>query len=220
MKRLWLILPVISLVVAQQNEVITDRYPSGVKKSITVYEGKGSKEKLVQKLGYYESGNLMFRTDWENGKRNGVVFVYYESENQITGEIGISGFYDNDSLSGVITITEKNRKIAEGSLGRKKYEMPLWVSVIEDSVEREKMASTMLGKNWRTSRYVSKTGIWKYWNIEGELFAEKSYDGVEDYYELSMSSFHYNEISLAALLLSMVEYNYDYLAWEKDLDDI
>jgi len=78
----------------------------------------------------------------------------------------------------------------------------------------------MLGKNWRTSRYVSKTGIWKYWNIEGELFAEKSYDGVEDYYELSMSSFHYNEISLAALLLSMVEYNYDYLAWEKDLDDI
>ena len=157
----------------------------------------------------------MFRTDWENGKRNGAVKVYYE-----TGEIGISGFYDNDSLSGVITITEKNRKIAEGSLGRKKYEMPLWVSVIEDSVEREKMASTMLGKNWRTSRYVSKTGIWKYWNIEGELFAEKSYDGVEDYYELSMSSFHYNEISLAALLLSMVEYNYDYLAWEKDLDDI
>ena len=215
MKRPWLILAVFGLVVAQQNEVITDRYPSGVKKSITVYEGKGSKEKLVQKLGYYESGNLMFRTDWENGKRNGAVKVYYE-----TGEIGISGFYDNDSLSGVITITEKNRKIAEGSLGRKKYEMPLWVSVIEDSVEREKMASTMLGKNWRTSRYVSKTGIWKYWNIEGELFAEKSYDGVEDYYELSMSSFHYNEISLAALLLSMVEYNYDYLAWEKDLDDI
>ena len=215
MKSLWLILAEFGLVVAQQNEVITDRYPSGVKKSITVYEGKGSKEKLVQKLGYYESGNLMFRTDWENGKRNGAVKVYYE-----TGEIGISGFYDNDSLSGVITITEKNRKIAEGSLGRKKYEMPLWVSVIEDSVEREKMASTMLGKNWRTSRYVSKTGIWKYWNIEGELFAEKSYDGVEDYYELSMSSFHYNEISLAALLLSMVEYNYDYLAWEKDLDDI
>jgi len=213
MKRLWFILFVISLVVAQQNEVITDRYPSGVKKSITVYEGKGSQENLVKKLGFYESGNLMFDTEWENGKRNGLVFVYFE-----TGEMGISGFFKNDSLHGSIDIFDNN---GNGRitvvLEIKKYFMPEWIQAIEDSVEKQAMMDMMgLPKNLQTSRYVGKSLIVLY-NTKGEPIADKSYDDVEDYYEISTLYFK-DETSLAFFLNELSKYNYDYFAWEKSID--
>lgn len=70
---------ILSFGFSQTKEVIVDRYSNGLKKSIIVYEGEGSKEKLIRKLGYYKNGKLQFSTDWKDGKRNGNVIVNYEN---------------------------------------------------------------------------------------------------------------------------------------------
>ena len=72
MKKLFPLL-FITILFSQTKEVIVDRYENGVKKSIIVYEGEGSSEKLIRKLGFYRNGKLQFSTDWKDGKKNGNV---------------------------------------------------------------------------------------------------------------------------------------------------
>ena len=94
MKKLFPLL-LITILFSQDKEVIVDRHSNGVKKSIIIYEGEGSSEKLIRKLGYYKNGKLQFSTDWKDGMRNGNVIVNYEN-----GELGFKGKYLNDRLDG------------------------------------------------------------------------------------------------------------------------
>ena len=73
MKKIFLIIPLlsISLLFSQQREEIIERHSNGVKKLIFVYKGKGSKERLVRKLEYYDNEEIKSSTYWEKGKENG-----------------------------------------------------------------------------------------------------------------------------------------------------
>ena len=66
-----------SLIFSQQREEIVERYSNGVKKSIVVYKGQGSKERLVKKLEYYENEKIKSSTDWKDGKPNGDFIEWY-----------------------------------------------------------------------------------------------------------------------------------------------
>ena len=61
----------ISLLFSQQREEIVERHSNGVKKLIFVYKGKGSRERLVRKLEYYDNEEIKSSTDWKKGKENG-----------------------------------------------------------------------------------------------------------------------------------------------------
>ena len=82
MKHTLLIIMVLlsSLIFSQQREEIIERYSNGVKKSIVVYKGQGSKERLVKKLEYYENEKIKSSTDWKDGKPNGDFIEWYENE--------------------------------------------------------------------------------------------------------------------------------------------
>ena len=79
MKHTLLIIMVLlsSLIFSQQREEIVERYSNGVKKSIVVYKGQGSKERLVKKLEYYENEKIKSSTDWKDGKPNGDFIEWY-----------------------------------------------------------------------------------------------------------------------------------------------
>ncbi len=81
MKQTLLIIMVLlsSLIFSQQREEIVERYSNGVKKSIVVYKGQGSKERLVKKLEYYENEKIKSSTDWKDGKPNGDFIEWYEN---------------------------------------------------------------------------------------------------------------------------------------------
>ena len=105
MKKLFPLL-LITILFSQDKEVIVERHSNGVKKSIIIYEGEGSNEKLIRKLGYYKNGKLQFSTDWKDGMRNGNVIVNYEN-----GELGFKGKYLNDRLDGSIVYYYTDGKI-------------------------------------------------------------------------------------------------------------
>ena len=81
MKHTLLIIMVLlsSLIFSQQREEIIERYSNGVKKSIVVYKGQGSKERLVKKLEYYENEKIKSSTDWKDGKPNGDFIEWYDN---------------------------------------------------------------------------------------------------------------------------------------------
>ncbi len=132
---------ILSFGFSQTNEVIVDRYSNGLKKTIIVYEGEGSKERLIRKLGFYNNGKLQFSTDWKDGKRNGNAIVNYEN-----GELGFKGKYLNDKLDGNMVYYYTDGKIHLESriqFEREKYEIPLWIREIEDEEERKTMIELM-----------------------------------------------------------------------------
>jgi antitoxin component YwqK of YwqJK toxin-antitoxin module len=105
MKKLFPLL-LITILFSQDKEVIVERHSNGVKKSIIIYEGEGSNEKLIRKLGFYNNGKLQFSTNWKDGKRNGNVIVNYEN-----GELGFKGKYLNDRLDGSIVYYYTDGKV-------------------------------------------------------------------------------------------------------------
>ena len=133
MKKLFPLL-LITILFAQNKEVIVDRYSSGVKKSIIIYEGEGSKEKLIRKLGYYKNGKLQFSTDWKDGMRNGNVIVNYEN-----GELGFKGKYLNDRLDGNMVYYYTDSKIHLECKIQFTKEKTIWLNEIEDEEERNEM---------------------------------------------------------------------------------
>jgi antitoxin component YwqK of YwqJK toxin-antitoxin module len=133
MKKLFPLL-LITILFSQNKEVIVDRYRNGVKKSIIIYEGEGSKEKLIRKLGYYKNGKLQFSTDWKDGMRNGNVIVNYEN-----GELGFKGKYLNDRLDGNMVYYYTDSKIHLECKIQFTKEKTIWLKEIEDEEERNEM---------------------------------------------------------------------------------
>jgi len=133
MKKLFPLL-LITILFSQNKEVIVDRYKNGVKKSIIIYEGEGSNEKLIGKLGFYKNGKLQFSTDWKDGKRNGNVIVNYEN-----GELGFKCKYLNDRLDGNMVYYYTDGKIhleCEIQFNRVKT---TWLNFMSDKKERNEM---------------------------------------------------------------------------------
>ena len=133
MKKLFPLL-LITILFSQNKEVIVDRYKNGMKKSIIVYEGEGSNEKLIRKLGFYKNGILQFSTDWKDGKRNGNVIVNYEN-----GELGFKGKYLNDISDGNMVFYYTDGKIRfkyKIKFTIEKTEVDEWINEIEDDKER------------------------------------------------------------------------------------
>ena len=97
-----------SLIFSQQREEIIERYSNGVKKSIVVYKGQGSKERLVKKLEYYENEKIKSSTDWKDGKPNGTV-TYWNK----TGEKLCEGVNQNGILFGEYTFYNKDGSLKE-----------------------------------------------------------------------------------------------------------
>ena len=133
MKKLFPLL-LITTLFSQNKEVIVERHSNGVKKSIIVYEGEGSNEKLIRKLGFYKNGILQFSTDWKDGKRNGNVIVNYEN-----GELGFKGKYLNDISDGNMVFYYTDGKIRfkfKIKFTIEKTEVDEWINEIEDDKER------------------------------------------------------------------------------------
>jgi len=122
MKKLFPLL-LITILFSQNKEVIVDRYKNGMKKSIIVYEGEGSNEKLIRKLGFYKNGILQFSTDWKDGKRNGNVIVNYEN-----GELGFKGKYLNDRLDGGMVYYYTDGKIHLECKIQLSKEKSIWIN--------------------------------------------------------------------------------------------
>ena len=133
MKKLFPLL-LISVLFSQNKEVIVDRYKNGVKKSIIVYEGEGSKEKLIRKLGFYQNGKLQFYTDWKDGMRNGDVIVNYEN-----GELGFKGKYLNDRLDGNMVYYYTDGKIHLKCKIQFTKEKSTWINSDGRELDRTKM---------------------------------------------------------------------------------
>ncbi len=138
MKKLFPLL-LITILFSQNKEVIVDRYKNGVKKSIIIYKGEGSNEKLIGKLGFYKNGKLQFSSDWNDGKRNGNVIVNYEN-----GELGFKGKYLNDRLDGNMVYYYTDSKIHLECKIQFTKEKTIWLNEIEDEEERNEMME-MLG---------------------------------------------------------------------------
>ena len=139
--KLFLPLLLITILFSQTKEVIVDRYRNGVKKSIVIFEGEGSNEKLIRKLGFYINDKLQFSTDWKDGMRNGNVIVNYKN-----GELGFKGKYLNDRLDGNMIYYYIDGKVhleCKIQFNREKSEIPLWIKEIEDDEERKEMLLMM-----------------------------------------------------------------------------
>tara|TARA_Y100000310_G_scaffold204918_1_gene205168 strand:+ start:190 stop:810 length:621 start_codon:yes stop_codon:yes gene_type:complete len=138
MKKLFPLL-LITILFSQDKEVIVDRHSNGVKKSIIIYEGEGSSEKLIRKLGYYKNGKLQFSTDWKDGMRNGNVIVNYEN-----GELGFKGKYLNDRLDGNMVYYYTDGKIhLECKIQFNRVKTPKEFWLIEDEEERNEWMEEM-----------------------------------------------------------------------------
>jgi len=81
MKKILLIIPLlsISLLFSQQREEIVFRHINGVKNIIFVYEGSGSKEKLVKKLEYFDNEQIKTSMEWKKGIVNGKWTEWYKN---------------------------------------------------------------------------------------------------------------------------------------------
>jgi len=133
MKKLFPLL-LITILFSQNKEVIVDRYKNGMKKSIIVYEGEGSNEKLIRKLGFYKNGILQFSTDWKDGKRNGNVIVNYEN-----GELGFKGKYLNDRLDGGMVYYYTDGKIHLECKIQLSKEKSIWINSDGRELDRTEM---------------------------------------------------------------------------------
>ena len=108
-KTLLLIIPAIftSLIFSQLKEEIVERHPNGVKKLIIVYEGRGSKEKLVRKLEYYDNEKILSSADWKDGKLDGKWILYHDN-----GQIHNEGNYKDGLKDGKWTDYWENGQIS------------------------------------------------------------------------------------------------------------
>ena len=114
MKKILLIIPLlsISLLFSQQREEIVERYSNGVKKIIFVYKGKGSKEKLVRKLEYYDNEEIKSSIEWEKGKENGKYTFWHPN-----GQKFKEGTYKDGEYDGKWTEWDNSgQKVWEGNL--------------------------------------------------------------------------------------------------------
>ena len=210
---LIILLLILPFLYSQQKEVITDRYLSGVKKTITIYDGEGTNEKLIRKLGYWDNGEIQFSTEWNNGKRNGNVNIHY-----VSGELGFDGKFVNDTLNGEIKIYLKDGKtLVKGKMGRKKIsitQIPLWVRVIKDENDKEEMINMLSNKP-----YLGKIGIWKTYDKNGELIEQKTY--TNEYDETDFMLFYYkDEKQIVELLKDLTDVDFDYQTLVKRVNDL
>ena len=110
---------------------------SSIDDSLIIFEGEGSNEKLIRKLGFYINDKLQFSTDWNDGMRNGNVIVNYKN-----GELGFKGKYLNDRLDGNMVYYYTDGKVhleCKIQFNREKSEIPLWIKEIEDDEERNEL---------------------------------------------------------------------------------
>jgi len=114
MKKILLIIPLlsISLLFSQQREEIVERHSNGVKKIIFVYKGKGSKERLVRKLEYYDNEEIKSSIEWEKGKENGKYTFWHPN-----GQKFKEGTYKDGEYDGKWTEWDNSgQKVWEGNL--------------------------------------------------------------------------------------------------------
>ena len=77
MKKTLLIVLCTSFLFSQIREEITERHENGVKKTIIVYKGTGTKENLIKKLKYYDNENIESSTEWNHGIEDGLYTYWY-----------------------------------------------------------------------------------------------------------------------------------------------
>jgi antitoxin component YwqK of YwqJK toxin-antitoxin module len=219
MKKLFPLL-FITILFSQTKEVIVDRYENGVKKSIIVYEGEGSSEKLIRKLGFYRNGKLQFSTDWKDGKKNGNVIVYYQN-----GELGFKGKYLNEKLDGNMVYYYTDGKIhleCKIQYHKDKTEIPLWVEEIEDDKERERILESF-GWNdgildFRDSSYVYLMNEIKIYDRNGKkyenIYESKKFD--EIFNELDIGFIYESEIVDVLNTLTVFDYGFFRTVLKKD----
>ena len=149
----------------ERREVVVDRYPTGVKKEVIIFEGEGTKEKIVGKVYYYDTEKLEVYAEWKNGQENGLYETYYRNGKQalLTNITRLDGFA---YYSGKTTIWWYNgNKWCEGICGLKNVGVEPWIAEIEDEKEREEMIE-LVGAG---QDYYGKVGLWKFYHLNGAL---------------------------------------------------
>ena len=76
MKKLLLIIILVSFVGAQENERIIEKWSTGVVKVKHYYKGQGFDEELIGIKSYYKNGDLKWKSRYKNGKRHGEYSFY------------------------------------------------------------------------------------------------------------------------------------------------
>lgn len=200
MKKLFPLL-LINFLFSQTNEVIVDRYSNGLKKTIIVYEGEGSKERLIRKLGFYNNGKLQFSTDWKDGKRNGNVIVNYEN-----GELGFKGKYLNDRLDGNMVYYYTDGKIhleSKIQFKRVKYEIPLWIKEMDEEDRKRTIELLELER-------IDSSGVYLMEDIKIYDENGKRYENIYESEKFDELDEFIYESEIVEILYTLIKFDYRY----------
>lgn len=183
----------------QTRDVITERHPNGMKKTILVYQGEGRDEEVVERLEYYDNGQMQAFSELKNGIPNGKIKGWYR-----TGLIMSEGTTKNGELHGVMNHwAEKGHKHMEVSYiqGKKHGIEKNWYEngQIKAEANWEKGQIDGLSTLWSPEGMKIQTIEWKSDKEHGEwiefyedggikrnrLFAEGEYAGNEVRYKFN-----------------------------------
>ena len=161
MKKTLLIVLCTSFLFSQIREEITERHENGVKKTIIIYKGTGTKENLIKKLKYYDNENIKSSTEWNHGIEDGL-YTYWYNDGQKEQE----GTYKGGEKDGKWTKWYNDgQKQSEETLKNKK-EDGLWTYWHKNGHKKsEKKYSDGKGQ-----------GLWTYWDKNGQKKKETSYE--------------------------------------------
>jgi antitoxin component YwqK of YwqJK toxin-antitoxin module len=152
--------------ISQQREEITEKHPNGMKKVILVYEGEGRNENIIERLEYYENGQIEKEETYKDGKEEGLTTYWYES-----GEKQFEIYFKNGKRDGLWTWWYENgQKNYEGTYKDGK-EDGLWTNWYENGQK----------KGEGTYKDGKRDGLWTNWYENGQKKGEGTYkDGKED----------------------------------------
>ena len=163
----------VSILYPQTRDVITERHTNGMKKVILVYKGEGRNEEVVEKIQYYDNGQMNFIIEMKNGKPDGRIEGWYEK-----GQKRIKGtFNDEGHLDGFwIEWYDNGKKKIEGTYKDGK-EDGLWTKWYENG-QKEGEGTYKDGE---------RDGEWIEWSEVGIItkkthYTNGEYDGNETYY--------------------------------------
>jgi len=88
------------------HEIVTERYPNGLKKLVHRYQGTGINEILIGKYGFYENGIKKSKGTYKDGKLDGPYTEWYDD-----GQKSIDGIYKDGIKDGLwIEWTQEGKK--------------------------------------------------------------------------------------------------------------